>query len=206
MKLGFEESQSAYSSGSQSARAWTESWVRSWAYCPNCGNTSLNSFPNNAPVADFFCGSCHEEFELKSKKGKFGPKLANGSFKTKCERLAASNNPNFFLIHRICRARQLSHSTIGSRGMALFLNHYTCERCRRRWADEWSCMCDDSCPRCGARDIAPHTSEDLTTLIGRRKDAFVVLWSPETAEHEPDYRELGCFATEQQAIDFLSKD
>jgi hypothetical protein len=40
-----------------------------------------------------------EEFELKSKKGKFGPKLANGSFKTKCERLAASNNPNFFLMN-----------------------------------------------------------------------------------------------------------
>ncbi len=99
MKLGFEESQSTYSSGSQSARAWTESWVRSWAYCPNCGNSSLSSFPNNTPVADFFCASCREEFELKSKKGKFGPKLANGSFKTKCDRLAASNNPNFFLMN-----------------------------------------------------------------------------------------------------------
>jgi type II restriction enzyme len=99
MKLGFEESQSTYSSGSQSARAWTESWVRSWAYCPNCGNSSLSSFPNNTPVADFYCASCREEFELKSKKGKFGPKLANGSFKTKCDRLAASNNPNFFLMN-----------------------------------------------------------------------------------------------------------
>lgn len=99
MKLGFEESQSAYSSGSQSARTWTESWVRNWAYCPNCGHTQLNSFPNNKPVADFFCSSCNEEFELKSKKGKFGPKLANGSFKKKCERLAASNNPNFFLMN-----------------------------------------------------------------------------------------------------------
>lgn len=99
MKLGFEESQSLYSSGSQSARAWTESWIRSWAYCPNCGHTQLNSFPNNQPVADFFCSHCKEEFELKSKKGKFGPKLANGAFKTKCERLAASNNPNFFLMN-----------------------------------------------------------------------------------------------------------
>ena len=65
----------------------------------NCGTTALSSFPNNSPVADFFCASCSEEFELKSKKGKFSPKLANGSFKTKCERLAASNNPNFFLMN-----------------------------------------------------------------------------------------------------------
>jgi len=99
MKLGFEEPQSFYDSGSQNARAWTESWVRNWAYCPNCGNSTLSPFPNNQPVADFLCSSCNEEFELKSKKGKFGPKLANGSFKTKCERLAASNNPNFFLLN-----------------------------------------------------------------------------------------------------------
>ncbi|MGN6309767.1 MAG: DpnI domain-containing protein [Xanthobacteraceae bacterium] len=99
MKLGFEESQSSYSSGSQNARTWTEAWVRAWGYCPNCGATSLSSFSNNKPVADFFCPSCNEEFELKSKKGKFGPKLANGSFKTKCERLAASNNPSFFLMN-----------------------------------------------------------------------------------------------------------
>lgn len=99
MKLGFEESQSSYTSGSQNARTWTEAWVRTWAYCPNCGAAKLSSFPNNKPVADFFCPSCSEEFELKSKKGRFGPKLANGSFKKKCERLAASNNPNFFLMN-----------------------------------------------------------------------------------------------------------
>lgn len=99
MKLGFEESESSYESGSQSARAWTESWVRNWGYCPNCGHTSLTSFPANQPVADFFCSSCNEEYELKSKKGKFGPKLANGAYRTKCERIAASNNPNFFLMN-----------------------------------------------------------------------------------------------------------
>src|ERR1700731_3620760 len=41
MKLGFEESQSSYSSGSQSARAWTEAWVSAWAYCPHCGNAKI---------------------------------------------------------------------------------------------------------------------------------------------------------------------
>jgi hypothetical protein len=53
--------------------------------------------------------------------------------------------------------------------------------------------------------MTPTTSEDLTTLIEKDGDRFVVLWSPETAEHDPDYRELGRFATEEQAIIFLSQ-
>jgi hypothetical protein len=99
MKLGFEESQSSYSSGSQSARAWTEAWVSAWAYCPHCGNAKISPFPNNSPLADFFCSSCNEEFELKSQKGKFGTRVVDGAFKTKCERLAASNNPSLFLMN-----------------------------------------------------------------------------------------------------------
>jgi type II restriction enzyme len=99
MKLGFEESQLSYTSGSQSARAWTEAWVKAWAYCPHCGNAKISSFPNNSPLADFFCTSCSEEFELKSQRGKFGAKVLDGEFKTKCERLAASNNPNFLLMN-----------------------------------------------------------------------------------------------------------
>lgn len=99
MKLGFEESQAAYNSGSQSARVWTESWVSAWAYCPHCGNPKISQFPNNRPLADFFCGSCQEEFELKSQKGKFGSAVADGAYKTKCERLAASNNPNLLLMN-----------------------------------------------------------------------------------------------------------
>jgi hypothetical protein len=61
MKLGFEESQSSYSSGSQNARAWTETWVSTWAYCPHCGASKISPFPNNSPLADFFCASCREE-------------------------------------------------------------------------------------------------------------------------------------------------
>src|SRR5947209_13299055 len=69
MKLGFEESQSPFSSGSQSARAWTEAWVRAWAYCPHCGNARMSAFPNNSPLADFFCGSCSEEFDAEEPEG-----------------------------------------------------------------------------------------------------------------------------------------
>jgi type II restriction enzyme len=99
MKLGFKEAQTPYASGSQSARAWTERWVHDWVYCPNCGSQKLNPFPNNSPVADFFCGACKEEYELKSQKSIFGNKVLDGSFRTKCERLAANNNPNLFLLN-----------------------------------------------------------------------------------------------------------
>ena len=98
--------------------------------------------------------------------------------------------------------------------MAWFLNFYKCDRCRRRWTDEWSCMCDDTCPRCGMRDMTPYESEELTTVIEEEgkefvvlwSPEFVVLWSPETAEHEPDYRELGRFPSREQALGFLSSD
>lgn len=99
MKLGFQETQSPYTSGSQSARTWTEQWLRDTVYCPNCGSQKINQFPNNSPVADFFCALCKEEYELKSQKRIFGNKVLDGSFRTKCDRLAADNNPSLFLLN-----------------------------------------------------------------------------------------------------------
>lgn len=99
MKLGFEEAQTPYSSGSQSARAWTERWVKDSIYCPNCGNPKVSQFSANRPVADFFCPTCFEEYELKSQKSAFGNKVVDGAFRTMCERLASSNNPNLLLLN-----------------------------------------------------------------------------------------------------------
>ena len=88
--------------------------------------------------------------------------------------------------------------------MAWFLNFYKCDQCRRRWTDEWSCMCDDECPRCGARDMTPYNSEDLTELIEQDRGEFVALRSPDSAEHDPEYREVGRFPTRVQAEEFLA--
>jgi predicted nucleic acid-binding Zn-ribbon protein len=90
--------------------------------------------------------------------------------------------------------------------MAWFLNFYRCARCKRMWTDQWSSMCDDDCPHCGARHMAPYDSEALTTLIAEDGKEFVVFWSPETAEHDPDYRELGRFPSREKALEFLSAD
>ena len=70
MKLGFEESQAAYDSGSQQARVWTERWVADWMFCPNCGAARLSQFPANSPLADFFCPECSDQYEVKAKNGK----------------------------------------------------------------------------------------------------------------------------------------
>lgn len=99
MKLGFAEPQRSYFSGSQSARSLTEAWVAQTMYCPNCGHSHLNQFPPNLPVADFFCASCNDQYELKSQKTKFGKKLANGAYATKIERLSSDSSPNLILMN-----------------------------------------------------------------------------------------------------------
>lgn len=88
--------------------------------------------------------------------------------------------------------------------MAWFLNHYICARCGRDWDDEWSCMCDDDCPHCGARHISPSESDELTGIIERRGKSFVVLWSPDSADHSPDYDEVASFRSEARAKSYIA--
>lgn len=99
MDIGFDETQSPYQSGSQSARFLTENWAQKSVFCPNCGSPKLDKFPNNRPVADFVCSTCREEFELKSQKTSFGAKVVDGAYRTMCERIAADNNPNFLFLN-----------------------------------------------------------------------------------------------------------
>jgi predicted nucleic acid-binding Zn-ribbon protein len=87
--------------------------------------------------------------------------------------------------------------------MAWFRNHYECARCGSHWTDEWSCMCDDDCPHCGARHMSPTDSDDLTEIIRHRGGAFIVLRSSDAAEDCPDYLETAVFSTREQAEAFL---
>jgi hypothetical protein len=54
--------------------------------------------------------------------------------------------------------------------------------------------------------MSPYKSDDLTMVIAPEGKVFVVLWSPESAEHEPDYCELGSFPTREQAEAFVATD
>lgn len=96
--LGFEETQAAFESPSQSARVWTERWAERELFCPACGADRLQAHPNNAPVADLFCGSCSEDYELKSQKAKIGRKVVDGAWATMLERLGSASNPSLFVL------------------------------------------------------------------------------------------------------------
>jgi type II restriction enzyme len=99
MKLNFNLNlASNYTSNSQIARVLTESWVKENTYCPNCGQDTISEYPNNQPVADFFCAFCHEDFELKSKNGNLGKKITDGAYSMMIERITSEANPNFFFL------------------------------------------------------------------------------------------------------------
>lgn len=87
-----------YTSSSQKIRVLTEDWVRRTIFCPNCGQKEVTKYENNRPVADFYCQSCDEEYELKSKNGNIGTKIVDGAYSTMIERLGSTTNPNFFIL------------------------------------------------------------------------------------------------------------
>ena len=99
MNLNFNTSiAKGYTSNSQIVRVLTEHWVKENSYCPCCGNLPLNDYVNNKPVADFYCTKCSEDFELKSKNGKFSNTIADGAYSTMIERINSNQNPNFFFL------------------------------------------------------------------------------------------------------------
>ena len=99
MELSFDESlASPYHPNSQIARILTENWISKYMYCPRCGCLHIQHFENNRPVADFFCPSCHNEYELKSKNGALGSKINDGAYKTMLQRITSNQNPDFLFM------------------------------------------------------------------------------------------------------------
>jgi type II restriction enzyme len=99
MQLTFDKKLAEeYKSASQKARVLTENWVDKSIFCPNCGCLKIEKYPNGRPVADFYCSSCKENYELKSKQNKIGEKVVNGAYRTMMERLRSNENPNLFLL------------------------------------------------------------------------------------------------------------
>ena len=100
MILNFDLERAAnYKSNSQRARVLTENWVESNIYCPNCGEDSLNKYPDNKPVADFICRECSEDFELKSQSGTIKNKIVDGAYSSMIKRITSDTNPNFFFLN-----------------------------------------------------------------------------------------------------------
>ena len=88
-----------YLSNTQKIRVITEDRVGNNMFCPYCGNKYVSHFENNRPVADFFCPSCKEEYELKSKGASISNRVNDGAYNTMIKRIMSINNPNFFFMH-----------------------------------------------------------------------------------------------------------
>lgn len=87
-----------YSSGTQIARRLTEGWVGANMYCPRCGNCRIEPCANNAPVSDFICPSCRNQYELKSKNGSLGKKVPDGAYEAMIRRITSDTNPDFLFL------------------------------------------------------------------------------------------------------------
>ncbi|MDO4567900.1 MAG: DpnI domain-containing protein [Clostridia bacterium] len=90
---------SNYHSNTQIARVLTENWVKENMFCPVCGRAFIERFPNNAPVADFYCPDCKHQYELKSKNGPLGNKVNDGAYDAMIKRITSNENPDFFLMN-----------------------------------------------------------------------------------------------------------
>jgi hypothetical protein len=52
--------------------------------------------------------------------------------------------------------------------------------------------------------MSPYKSDDLTELVVPADKEFIAMRSPDSAEHDPDYEELGRFPTQAKAEEFLA--
>lgn len=52
--------------------------------------------------------------------------------------------------------------------------------------------------------MSPYKSDDLTELVVPEGKEFIVLRSPYSAEHDPNYEEIGRFPTQARAEEFLA--
>lgn len=86
-----------YTSKAQKIRNLTESYVVKHIFCPICGN-QLIQHPNNHPCGDFYCKNCLEDYELKSKKDRFGNKIVDGEYNKMIQKIDSETPSNFFFL------------------------------------------------------------------------------------------------------------
>jgi type II restriction enzyme len=100
MNLYFDKSLAdGYTSSAQRIRRMSEGWVNDNMFCPRCGNSKVEHFTNNEPVADFYCPNCNNQYELKSKSGKLGERINDGAYNSMIERITSNTNPDFLFLN-----------------------------------------------------------------------------------------------------------
>jgi hypothetical protein len=62
----------------------------------------------------------------------------------------------------------MSSIQLSKENNAMFRNFYHCSECGEEWTDEWSCTCNDRCPKCNA-ETSPYSSEEIDAVICAEK-------------------------------------
>lgn len=88
---------SKYHSHTQIVKKLTEEYIVRNCYCPICGS-SIFKYEENHHCADFYCNICREDYELKSKKNKFGNKIVDGEYNTMIEKINSKKPSNFLFL------------------------------------------------------------------------------------------------------------
>jgi hypothetical protein len=87
-----------YASKSQATRVMLETWAEMNLYCVNCSADALNRLAANTPVADFACASCEARYQLKSKEGRFGPRLSGAAYEPTVRAIREGSLPEYILV------------------------------------------------------------------------------------------------------------
>ncbi|MBL0207757.1 MAG: restriction endonuclease [Propionivibrio sp.] len=88
---------SQYKSATQRARVFSESWIEKNFKCPQCSD-ALQRMPNNTRALDLLCRTCAQGFELKSKRGAFGPTVPDGAYASMLSRIRSGRDTNLILL------------------------------------------------------------------------------------------------------------
>jgi hypothetical protein len=76
-----------------------ECWATRNMFCLSCDTNHLHATKTNEPVVDFYCGSCHEPYQLKTSMEPFTTSAAGGSYQAMVNAVRQGRTPNFLLLH-----------------------------------------------------------------------------------------------------------
>jgi len=202
MDFEMREDASAFTSGSQKARVWTEAWVLRQMYCPSCGEPKLNDFENNRPVADFYCGLCDEEFELKSKNGPIGKTVPDGAYETMIKRLKSKTKPSLMVLRYEAKTKTVRDvAVIPKQFFIPDLIHkrkaLSANARRAGWVG-----CDiriDRVPAIGKIDL-------VKNRIAEPKDKVVALWERTLGLRKKSFKQMGWVADVLRCVEKIGAE
>jgi type II restriction enzyme len=89
--------ETGYRSASQLARVSTERWALDNIYCASCG-AGLAPYSTNTPLYDFHSPECHERFQLKASRNRFGNSVLDSEYHTALDGVMRDAYPSLILL------------------------------------------------------------------------------------------------------------